>query len=155
METGARDIQNVESIFRNYYQITNDFDVVGTSYDAGVEKPEAGIWRHTEELTTPTVMSRGEKDVEQADNFKDYATKSLEAVKYGIDRSKMIRIHIGDEHSKDYVGATEAGWEALHLVRLEDPPKDLGRDVQLVRSLDEVAMIVNVMANELFQQARV
>ena len=128
-----RNSTGLESVFRDYYNINNDFDVLSTSYDAEAEKPEAAIWTYTGSLISPTALSRGEQAFENMDTKRQDAMKVLEAVKYQNSREKRIRIHIGDEYPKDYLGATNAGWEALHLAREDNSSEAVGRDVQVVR----------------------
>ncbi|KAJ9608611.1 hypothetical protein H2200_006382 [Cladophialophora chaetospira] len=140
------------TMYHDYYNLNNDFDIVGTSYEAGREKPDRWIWAHTELLCKPASVSRGEQNVEKTQSLRKDAASTLQAIKYRIDDSKKMCIHIGDDYEKDYLGAQKVGWDALLLAR-EDRLDQLGDDVKAVRSLDEVAMIVNIMANEHFEQA--
>jgi putative hydrolase of the HAD superfamily len=146
----------LESVFRGYYNVNNDFDVLSTSYEADAEKPSGEIWDRAELLAHPTGLSRGEQSIEiqPTESLRSQFWKTASAVKYRIDNAKKMRIHVGDEYSKDYLGAANAGWEALHLAREEDQLKGIPDGAKVVRSLDEVAMIVNVMANEFFEQAK-
>ncbi|OQV04983.1 hypothetical protein CLAIMM_09787 [Cladophialophora immunda] len=120
-----------DSPFRDYYSLQNDFDFLCTSYDAGAEKPQEKIWLEASGLCSRCL-------------FLDPNRTS--------DISRMLRIHIGDEYSKDYVGAVGAGWEALHLDR-EGSGAESANGVKVVQSLDEAAMVINLMAREYFVQA--
>ncbi len=142
----------VESIFRDYYNIGNDFDLISTSYEADAEKPESGIWLNAQILGAPTVLSRGEQEVTGQSYDLKTAFKIFSAAKYSTSSSKLVRIHVGDEYEKDYLGASNADWEAILLARGDIPTDATGEDVKVVRSLNELAMIVNVMANEFFEQ---
>ena len=138
-----------ESVFRDYYNLNNDFDLLATSYDAGAAKPDSAIWNHTVALSLPTATSRAEQTLERSDKLLKNVFNTFETVKYRVDENKMMRIHIGDEYSKDYVGAKNAGWEALLISREEN--RSIPKDVMAVTSLNDVAMIVNVLASEFFQ----
>ncbi|KIW72688.1 hypothetical protein PV04_00865 [Phialophora macrospora] len=146
----------LESVFRGYYNINNDFDILSTSYDADAEKPSGEIWDRAERLAHPTGLSRGEQSIQinPTESLRSQFWKTASAVKYRIDNTKKMRIHVGDEYMKDYLGAANAGWEALHLAREEDHLQGISDEVKVVRSLDEVAMIVNVMANEFCEQVK-
>ena len=154
MTKEPRSLTGLEVPYQDFYDINNDFDVMTTSYDAGVEKPDAGIWMHAVRTTGSIAQSRAHGTIEQTKDLLENHNKTMMTIRYHLDEAKMMRIHVGDEYSKDYVGATNAGWEALHLARQNDPPEGLGRDVKMIRSLDEVAMILNVMANDFFEQAK-
>lgn len=142
-----------ESMFWDYYKIENDFDFISTSYHADAEKPEAGIWNTAEILCAPTVLSRVEQNVGPMENTIKGLFKKLSAAHYTTSSNECVRIHIGDEYSKDYLGARDAGWEGILLARKGVDTDTLGdHDVKVIESLDELAMIVNVMANEFFDQ---
>ncbi|OAL31314.1 hypothetical protein AYO20_08224 [Fonsecaea nubica] len=137
------------SPFRDYYNPQNDFDFLCTSYDADAEKPQERIWMEAMRLVFPMPISRSEQHCEPASSITEAFRKVSSAIGHQSDISRMLRIHIGDEYSKDYVGAVKTGWEALHLDRAGNS-SNLGSDVKVVQSLDEAAMVVNLMAREYF-----
>ncbi|KIX97239.1 uncharacterized protein Z520_07354 [Fonsecaea multimorphosa CBS 102226] len=136
---------------RDYYNPQNDFDFLCTSYDADAEKPDEKIWLEALRLVFPMPISRSEQKSEPASSITEAFRKVSSALNHQSDISRMLRIHIGDEYSKDYVGAVGAGWEALHLDR-EGSSSGLGSDAKVVQSLDEAAMVVNLMARDYFRQ---
>ncbi|OAP59725.1 hypothetical protein AYL99_07023 [Fonsecaea erecta] len=140
-----------DSPFRDYYNPQHDFDFLCTSYDADAEKPQEKIWLEALRLVFPMPISRSEQNSEPASSITDAFRKVSSAISHQSDISRMLRIHIGDEYVKDYVGAVGAGWEALHLDR-EGSSSGLGADVKVVQSLEEAAMVVNLMAREYFAQ---
>ncbi|KIW35693.1 uncharacterized protein PV07_02377 [Cladophialophora immunda] len=141
-----------DSPFRDYYSLQNDFDFLCTSYDAGAEKPQEKIWLEALRLVFPMPISRSEQNCEPASSITEAFRKVSSAISHQSDISRMLRIHIGDEYSKDYVGAVGAGWEALHLDR-EGSGAESANGVKVVQSLDEAAMVINLMAREYFVQA--
>ena len=147
LEMGEFKLYNFEkgSRVKDYYNIANEFDVLSSSFDAGAEKPEQGIWSLATKLALPTTISRAEQEL-------DPLTSSLERLKaltvaMESRMSPLVRIHIGDEYAKDYLGARQAGWDALLLAR-EGDPTGMGKNVKLVESLHEAAMVVNLIAQE-------
>ncbi|EXJ65747.1 uncharacterized protein A1O5_11275 [Cladophialophora psammophila CBS 110553] len=140
-----------DSPFKDYYNLQNDFDFLCTSYDADAEKPDEKIWLEALRLVFPMPISRSEQNCEPASSITDAFRKVSSAISHQVDISRTLRIHIGDEYAKDYVGAIGVGWEALHLDREGGGPA-LRSDVKVVQSLEEAAMVVNLMAHEYFGQ---
>jgi FMN phosphatase YigB (HAD superfamily) len=142
------------------YDSGNDIDFVATSYDAGAEKPDGGIWAYAEGFIQDIAPARAEKALAMAQQAHPSTSNSLnrerpseDVIKGLIERIRLVQgevswIHIGDEIKKDYKGAQRFGHQALHLER-EDKPADEG--IHTISSLEEAAMIVNVMAQEHFK----
>lgn len=80
-----------------------DIDFTVLSYDVGVEKPDSRIFAAAEE----TLQSL------------------LHAGKQRFEADEWSKVYVGDEHAKDVVGATQAGWRAV-LVDRETPGKQEG-----------------------------
>ena len=140
---------DLRTVFKDYYNIANDFDFLCTSYDTHAEKPSRRIWANATELTLPTTVSRGQQSLESFTSPQAALQKASAAVRYVPSLSSMLKIHIGDDYDKDYLGASNAGWEALLLARDGEGSTDRKADVKMVKSLDEAAMVVNLMAQEL------
>jgi FMN phosphatase YigB (HAD superfamily) len=138
--------RRLSSPYAGLYNINNDFDLLITSYDHNEPKPSPVLWVEAEQLAKGMLFSRAEDNPDPNDFF------NVRAVKYHVDHAKKVRIHVGDEIHKDYLGATNAEWDALHLQRHEDPEIEFDPEIQVVKSLDEAAMVVNVMANGLLKR---
>ncbi|ATY59174.1 haloacid dehalogenase [Cordyceps militaris] len=87
-----------------------DVDFHCMSYDVGCEKPDVRIFRAAESMLTRIVAAR-EGPVPAAESW--------------------YKVYVGDEHAKDVIGATGAGWfpilldadtEASAVAKLEDLP---------------------------------
>jgi len=138
--------------WHEYYNAANDFDFLATSYETGFEKPDPGIYQAAVRLAAPMPMSRAEQQMEEVKGqvtgvFKLASTTLVHATQL----AEMQWIHVGDDYIKDYRGAEGAGLEALHLVREGEGEAKPG--AKTVSSLEEVAAIVNVIAEESFAKA--
>ncbi|KAJ5416343.1 hypothetical protein N7491_011378 [Penicillium cf. griseofulvum] len=90
----------------------NDLDLIITSYEAGEEKPSAAIF----------------------DAAKQQAMRHAGAG--SEDASQWTCVHVGDDYSKDYQAAVNAGWDGYYL-----PRKGKGQGHQgatAIRSLTEL-----------------
>lgn len=92
-----------------------DIDFHCMSYDVGVEKPDKLMFNAAELMLAEIIAVRNGKSPAEA----------------RVDTDSWHKIHVGDEHAKDVVGAANAGWnsvlldgeeEAATLPRLEDHP---------------------------------
>ncbi|KAL4960647.1 uncharacterized protein BDV14DRAFT_139121 [Aspergillus stella-maris] len=96
-----------------------DLDFILTSYQAGVEKPDRLIW--------DTAL----RTAQQLEGQVETMTESEE----------WERIHVGDDYSKDYRGAEDAGWKAYHLPREQESaeaPKGTRTITSLLDLLPEI-----------------
>jgi len=156
------------------YDPDNDFDFLATSYDAASEKPDGGIWTYAKDLvgTIPPARAtralnilREPREYSMSDSMGQLVRQPLEArldlARVEAERDRIsagqIRwVHIGDELKKDYLGAQNFGFEALHLRRqgeggegAYDPAGASG--VHTISNLNEAAMVVNAMARSHFK----
>ncbi|KAK5047959.1 hypothetical protein LTR84_006149 [Exophiala bonariae] len=146
---------------KSKYDRGNDIDFLATSYDAGVEKPASGIWAYAEAFTQGIASVRAEnslgiplhgRSVEQStDDYKNILIESLR-----VSDGKVSWIHIGDDMTKDYEGARQYGHHALHLDRGDNKgparsTRTWSPSEHTVSSLEEAALIVNVMAQDHFK----
>ncbi|KAG6035765.1 hypothetical protein E4U41_005935 [Claviceps citrina] len=76
-----------------------DIDFTCMSYDVGVEKPHAGIFRAAEHLWAKAVATAHSHAASDRD----------------LDADSWQRLYVGDEHAKDVVGALNAGWNPVLL----------------------------------------
>ncbi|CAK7243463.1 MAG: hypothetical protein STHCBS139747_004988 [Sporothrix thermara] len=81
-----------------------DIDLHCMSYDVGVEKPDPAIFRAAESLVPAVVGS-------------------------GADLDSWDKIYVGDEESKDVVGAMAAGWYPVLLCEGQDETKSTARHI--------------------------
>jgi FMN phosphatase YigB (HAD superfamily) len=152
---------NMQSVFFNTYNRRNDFDMLVTSYHADAEKPDEAMWQRAWRLATPNVVSRSEQAAHArisssstpGMNFSNITAAARAGLQYQVQPANALCIHIGDDYEKDYIGADMAGWNALHLAREGAGHRDLPEAVQVVNSLDEAAMVVNLMAQEFINEA--
>jgi len=68
-----------------------DIDFTVLSYDVGVEKPDKRIFKAAEEMLPKVLQSRTG----------------------GIEMEAWEKVYVGDDNSKDVVGALDAGWNAV------------------------------------------
>lgn len=94
---------------------SDDLNVVITSYEAGQEKPNRLIY-----------------DV--AARQVNRLLSTAEWAKYDLDNIDWTRIHVGDDFTKDYQGATNAGWHGILLDR--DNTLTDSSDVEIINSLE-------------------
>lgn len=148
-------------VSQHKYDRSNDIDFLATSYDAGAEKPASGIWAYAETFTQGLASVRAEKSLEipldgrsPEQATEDYKNILIERLR--VSEGKISWLHIGDEMKKDYDGARQFGHHALHLEREGDqgPAESSGTgspSEHTVSSLEEGALIVNVMAQDHFK----
>lgn len=95
--------------------------------------------------------------------------KKLLIERFRISEGQISWLHIGDEVEKDYKGARRFGHHALHLERVGGEGKSEGKrgpaegsssssasasanaGIHTISSLEDAAMIVNVMAQDHFK----
>ncbi|KAJ9607635.1 hypothetical protein H2200_007713 [Cladophialophora chaetospira] len=132
---------------RDAWNLHNDFDFLATSYEAGYEKPNPGIFRYARKLCMWMPRSRAEQQAGDSLNAFGGTPKPADAAHGHLgDLENFTLIHVGDEYAKDYQGAESAGFEALHLVRQGEGEVMSG--VKTITSLDEVAAIIIKRAEE-------
>ncbi|EXJ85346.1 hypothetical protein A1O1_05710 [Capronia coronata CBS 617.96] len=134
------------SPFVDYFAADNDFDFLCTSYEAGSEKPDMNIWLAARQLIIPIPGSRAEQAVDSSSSAPHKGM--TECLRHEVGDTTWI--HIGDEYSKDYLGAVGADLDALLLRRDQDPSSDGEDNVKSVSSLEEAAMVVSLMAQGRF-----
>lgn len=144
-QTGA---VNVLLPGHDFYNTKNDFDFVDTSYIADSEKPDRGIFGYARRMAHMMPLSRS---MQAEPPTTSRMGAGIGAVRRVWDAAKIVDnltwIHIGDDFEKDYIGAKEAGLEALHLVREGEGEPVKG--ARTVSSLDEVTALVNlIVAND-------
>lgn len=92
--------------------VVNDLDLIITSYEAGEEKPSAAIF----------------------DAAKQQAMRHAAAG--SEDASEWTCVHVGDDYSKDYQAAVNAGWDGYYLPRNGEVQGHQGATA--IRSLTEL-----------------
>lgn len=161
-------------LLRTKYDQGNDVDFLATSYDAGVEKPAKGIWEYAERFTQGVAPIRAEKSlgINIVDGLFQASPEELKKLlieRFRISEGQISWLHIGDEVEKDYKGARRFGHHALHLERVGGEGKSEGKrgpaegsssssasasanaGIHTISSLEDAAMIVNVMAQDHFK----
>lgn len=141
--------------FARFYNPRNDLDFLWTSYQSSHDKPDAEIW-HSARRSMLSVMPVARSEASFLASSESSQVTPAEALRQGVDLrfGEVMWIHIGDDYSRDFVGAKRAGLNALLLKRDEVSSllhKDDGiddADASTVTSLEEAAMVVNVMAQE-------
>ncbi|KAK8076933.1 hypothetical protein PG996_003103 [Apiospora saccharicola] len=116
-----------------------DVDFHCMSYDVGVEKPDKRIFESAEHMLAQVVAARNGKSLAETE----------------ADIKTWEKVYVGDEHGKDVVGATNAGWDPVLLdaneasedvPRLADPHSHtmagsfVGHSVVKVVSIRELVM---------------
>ncbi|EXJ79549.1 hypothetical protein A1O3_07828 [Capronia epimyces CBS 606.96] len=145
------------SPFVDYFAADNDFDFLCTSYEAGAEKPDINVWLAARQLIIPIPGSRAEQAVDTSTSAPHRGM--TECIRHEVGDTAWI--HIGDEYSKDYVGAVGADLDALLLRRNGDRDSGVSSvaededSVKSVSSLEEAAMVVSVMVQERFASGAV
>ncbi|KIX07476.1 uncharacterized protein Z518_02129 [Rhinocladiella mackenziei CBS 650.93] len=134
--------------YAGYYSRRNHFDFLCTSYDAESEKPSLDIWLAAKRLVMPMPPSRMENSLGPPSDLKDVSQIMTEALRYRPGKIKWV--HIGDEFSKDYLGAVNCGLKALHLAREKESSLVVEEGIETVSNLEEAAMVVSVMAQDYF-----
>lgn len=92
----------------------NDLDLIITSYEAGEEKPNPAIFDVAKRQAMRLCDGNGEGDA-----------------------SNWACVHVGDDYSKDYRAAIDAGWEGYYLPRGDDSQVQQ-QDVKTIHSLTEL-----------------
>lgn len=97
-DTSAQDPRGINS------QDGQDIDFVVLSYDVGFEKPHPRIFAAAEDILSD-MLSKNAKKVGLGDVERELRVGEFE------------KLYVGDDLEKDYLGAREAGWDALFLRR--------------------------------------
>jgi putative hydrolase of the HAD superfamily len=139
-----------------FYDPRNDLDFLCTSYTAGAEKPDPAIWEAARPLVDAMPMSRAAHAFDSPSGMTAQTYQQSLAASLGHRVGEIMWMHIGDEYSKDYVGARDVSLKALYLKRDQDARLrhgDVvdGHDAETVSSLEEAAMVVSVMAQGFFE----
>ncbi|KAG6037218.1 hypothetical protein E4U19_002442 [Claviceps sp. Clav32 group G5] len=101
-----------------------DIDFTCMSYDAGVEKPHAAIFRAAEHLCTQVLSAADKCHISEADICRD--------------EGSWHRLYVGDEYAKDVMGALNAGWSPV-LLDQHDKADDMpGLEQQTDQSITNV-----------------
>ena len=131
-------------IWHDVWSLRHDSDFLVTSYDEGYEKPDRRPFESAHSLAVDNVLSRAEqlKELRQA-GFKAKLQGGLEVIGHAH-RVDLAWIHAGDDYEKDYVGATELGHDAFHLVR-DGAGKAIVEGARTIASLMDLVPIVNLM----------
>lgn len=146
---------SIKAPWREAGNTQTDFDFLATSYEAGYEKPNAGIFHYARRLGIATLLSRVEHQRGQSTQAPSRATRLSKAAAaadgkvYDHDLDNFKLIHVGDEYVKDYQGAQEAGFEALHLVR-DGEGEERRPGAYTITNLDEVGAVIHRMVEENF-----
>ncbi|KIW50430.1 hypothetical protein PV05_12017 [Exophiala xenobiotica] len=142
---------------RKYFKPDSDIDFLTTSYEVGVEKPDAAMWDMGRRLLNllPLFRATSTSRPSSPSNPAEYADLMARSLGYRV--GEVMWLHIGDEYEKDYVGATQASVEALLLQRENDDGMlhkgpMLEKGVPTISTLSEAAMVINVKARQFFQQ---
>lgn len=123
-EGGDKDSRPEHSEFE---QCLNDIDMIITSYEAGEEKPHGLIFDVAKKKAQTILRSR---------------TTSLNIAEFDSSNDWLC-LHVGDDYSKDYRGAANAGWNAVLVLREhssnDDHFKSMDiRSIHAIRSLDDL-----------------
>ncbi|KAK2797463.1 hypothetical protein FQN51_008496 [Onygenales sp. PD_10] len=100
-----------------------DIDFIVTSYEAGEEKPHRAIFDFAKERAKQCLAGN------------DFSPSN------DVD---WTYVHVGDHYEKDYIGATDAGWDSYLLPRdgdgpgLQELPKDYPRTVKRIGALSDL-----------------
>ena len=136
----------VKTMFADVWSVQRDFDFLATSYDADSEKPDLKVFNYAANLARLNVVSRVEQVKKDGSASVSGAFGTAKAIiTHRNDIVTMPWIHVGDDYSKDYLGAKESGVDAFHLVREGDGHKPV-EGAQTISNLIELLPIVNVMA---------
>ncbi|KAK5938806.1 hypothetical protein PMZ80_008998 [Knufia obscura] len=143
--TGPDMSEIMKSVWHHAYNPLNDVDFLATSYEASAEKPDPEIFSHAATLANVNFASKLEQQQEdwtpsfQTMKLKVQITRQMNTIK----ESKFI--HIGDDYEKDYLGAADLGFDALHLVR-EGDGHEVKEGANTVTDLYQAAAAVRIMA---------
>ncbi|RSM02046.1 hypothetical protein CEP52_008169 [Fusarium oligoseptatum] len=116
-----------------------DIDFHCMSYDVGVEKPDKLIFNAAELMLAEIIAMRNGKSPAEA----------------RADTESWRKVHVGDEHAKDVVGAANAGWksvlldgeeEAATIPRLEDHPNHTLEGLYKENDVVKVDSLQNLIA---------
>lgn len=150
-ESQETSVSAIQSLWHNSYNPRNEVDFLATSYTAGEEKPHARIFNYAASLAAVNYASKLEQGREDwgpslgTAQFKYKVASQIDA----IYSSKWI--HIGDDYGKDYIGSSENGFEAIHLVR--EGETDAVEGANTVTSLTEAAAAIRIIAEQQFIEA--
>jgi FMN phosphatase YigB (HAD superfamily) len=103
-----------------------DVDFIVTSYEAGSEKPEKGIFEVAEKRAKEHLL-----------------TTEFNRIHSSSDQERDIwsYVHVGDDYEQDYVGAIKAGWDCFLLPRdgIRHAPEESSLDnVKRIKTLEDL-----------------
>lgn len=93
----------------------NDIDFVCTSYEAGSEKPDKGIFDHALALASAVAEGMTQPLMRESNVVK--ALSGEEAKEFYRLRRTFVWQHVGDDFKKDFQGAKNGGAANVYLVR--------------------------------------
>lgn len=129
------------------YNPLHDIDMLVTSYGVGVEKPASLPFLQAEALAKMNYASKLEQTRKDWSPSMDLVKHKRHVARETARFGPIKCIHIGDDYNKDYCGAIDAGFEALHLAR--DGEQDPGPEgTNVVTDLEEAAMAIRILAAE-------
>lgn len=132
------------------YNPLHDVDMLVTSYDAGYEKPDRTPFLLAEALAKMNYASKLEQDREDWTPGLDLVRFKMKIANEAGSFDRALCIHVGDDYCKDYVGAVNAGFDALHLAR-EGEATAVPDGTNVVTSLEAAALAIRVLAAQKFQ----
>jgi len=150
----TRYIPGMDSPWYNLYDSSNEIDFLVTSYRVGREKPHSDIFQYAQKCAEKVSPSRLEQQVEDQSVSLKNARHRLELFMQTERASQCEWIHIGDEYKKDYLGAKDAGFEAIHLVR-EGEGQEVVEGVTTVSDLGEAAAAIRILMAANMEEKRV
>lgn len=145
--SGPDPAEIMKTVWHHTYDPLNDVDLLATSYAASAEKPDVDIFNYAAVLANINFSSKLEQQQEdwspsfQTMRLKFQIARQLDAIK------KAKFIHIGDDYQKDYLGAEQSEYEALHLVRQGDG-HEVVEGANTVTDLYQAAAAIRIMAEQ-------
>lgn len=136
--------------WKDSWDVTNDLDFVASSYDCDSEKPDRGIFDYARDFARLMPLSRAMQTTPPPRSRFDAAVQAIRETARNVSATKsMTWIHVGDDYAKDYEGASNAGLEAIHLVRAGEGTAVEG--AKMITSLTELAALVNFIVENDYQ----
>ncbi|KAK1750531.1 hypothetical protein QBC47DRAFT_118624 [Echria macrotheca] len=110
---------------RRQWQVSpqNHVDFHCMSYDVGFSKPDRRIFDAAEVMARRISIANG------------CSSSSSSSCRDGNDEEEWIKVYVGDEWEKDALGATRAGWNAVHVAPAAVPQAQQGAEL-IVRDLE-------------------
>jgi len=76
-----------------------NIEAVDVRYDAAKKRLVKELAETEKEPTVPSSWSSGERDVKSVEDFEQIVEEATEAVQYGINRKKRVKIRVEVERS--------------------------------------------------------